>query len=256
MSALESDALAEARALQRIIDDLAKTESWSNNRFPCDYLMIDTETTGFSSAKDRVVQLGMMLVKDCEPISHFWDEPYKALTLKWPAEHFVGREGAVNVHGIGPEKSWNEGIWPGEAMEILYHVIQYAREQGMMIAGHNLYKFDIPFLQAEMARAGFTAFQFYQNEIVDTGMIVKAMQLGMLPDGDRVFEYWRRVSDMRARGIYWKLDGYCTDRFQLDEKYEIDTTSAHDAGYDCWITHCLVLELNKLLDALEEKESA
>jgi len=243
------DQALEAGHLKEIVRRLATTEHWPNNKLPCDFLVLDTETTGFSSAKDSIVQIGLCSVRDCEISHEFCDEDYAAFTIKLPRNAFVGKERAIEVHGIDYERSQEEGISPSEAYALLHDIVLEARSYGMMVCGHNLYSFDIPFLQVELARMGIS-FEFQPNEIVDTAMIVKAMQLGMYPsEGEMAYTYWDRVRNFRARGVYFNLDRYCIKRFELEEKYGASKEEAHDAGYDCWLTHLVILELNKILES-------
>jgi DNA polymerase III epsilon subunit-like protein len=125
----------------------------------------------------------------------------------------------------------------------------------MMIVGHNMFNFDIPFLTATAQRFGLNL-GFRQDEQLDTGLLVKAMQLRMYPGTDeRLYNYYRRVGDLRA-GVKWSLDRYCIQRFGLDKKHDVDALKAHDAGYDCFLTHLLLKELNAILEGVEcRKES-
>ena len=233
--------------LREIVQRLAKTEMWPNNKLPCDYLVLDTETTGFSSTDNHIVQIGLCAVRDCEICHDFGDDDFMSFTIKLPEEAFIWAEGAVKVHGIDYVKSQEQGIPPEEAYGLLHEVLLDARSKGMYICGHNLYSFDIPFFQTELSRMGIS-FKFAQNEVVDTAMLVKAMQLGMYPSvGEPSYTYWSRVKSFRARGIYFSLDRYCIEHFDL-AAFGADKSHAHDAGYDCWLTHLVVSELNKIVE--------
>ena len=241
------DHSAECRNLKEIVRRLARTEKWPNNKLPCDYLCMDTETTGTNTTVDHIVQVGLCSVKDCKIVHELWDTDYVSYTVQLPKEAFIGKEAAINVHHIDYEKSQRCGIPPKEAYELLYGILMESLSKGTMVCGHNLYSFDIPFFQNEMSRAGVN-FRFAENQVVDTAMLVKAMQIGILPGEDETsYAYWSRVRDFRARGIYFSLDRYCIDRFKLVEKYGVSKDKAHDAGYDCWMSHLLVEELNNIV---------
>jgi DNA polymerase III alpha subunit (gram-positive type) len=170
-----------------------------------------------------------------------------AYTIKLPEEKFVGKEAAIETHGIDYAMSQKHGIEPAEAYAMLHFMVTDARSKGMLVCGHNLYSFDIPFFQEELARLGIT-FRFAENEVIDTAMLVKAMQIGILPgEEETAYAYWSRVRDFRARGIYFSLDRHCIGRFELDKKYSVSKALAHDAGYDAWMSHLVVEELNKLV---------
>lgn len=238
---------AEHRHLKEIVRRLAKTERWPNNKLPCEYLCLDTETTGTNSSFDKIVQIGLCAVRDCKIVHDFCDTDYTSFTIKLPKEAFVGKEAAIAVHHIDYEKSQREGIEPTEAYQLLHEIILKAMSMGMMVCGHNLYSFDIPFFQHELALMGIS-FKFAQNEVLDTAMLVKAMQIGILPGEDETsYAYWARVRDFRAKGIYYNLDRYCIERFQLTQKYGASKAQAHNAGYDCWMSHLLVAEMNHIV---------
>lgn len=240
------DYATEARNLKEIVRRLAKTERWPNGKLPCDYLVLDTETTGTNTSDDSIVQIGFCLVRDCKISHDMWDDDFMSYTLKLPREKFIGKEAAINVHHIGYEKSQRCGIEPAEAYKMLYEVVQAAKAQGLLICGHNLYSFDVPFFQTELARLGIK-FKFAPNEVIDTAMLVKAMQVGILPGEDESsYAYWSRVHSYRAKGVYFNLDRHCMGRFEL-HKHGASKDHAHDAGYDCWLAHLVVEELNKIV---------
>lgn len=237
----------EHRNLKEIVRRLSKTERWKDNKLPCEYLCLDTETTGVNITTDSIVQIGLCAVRDCKIVHEFCDTDYTSFIIKLPAEKFVGKEAAIAVHHIDYEKSQRCGIEPQEAYQMLHEIILKAMSMGMMVCGHNLYSFDIPFFQNELSRMGIN-FRFAENEVVDTAMLVKAMQIGILPgESETSYAYWSRVRDFRAKGIYYSLDRYCIERFQLAQKHGVSKSSAHDAGYDCWMSHLLVEEMNKIV---------
>ena len=238
---------SEEENLDRIVKKLAKIGGWVNNHLPCDYLVLDVETTGFSSVDNRVASVGFCAVKGCEVVQDIHSGQSANIIIKWPAETFVGCEKAIEIHGIDYDKSQRDGVEPATAMMILSDAIEWARSQGMYIVGHNLLKFDMPFLGMEMSRAGINN-RIKCQEVVDTHALVKAMQLGMLPgDDESVSDYFNRVMNFRAKGVFSNLEHYCIDRFELRQKYGVDSTSAHDSGYDCWLTHLVLQELNEMI---------
>jgi len=237
----------EKEALKEIVRRFSIIAGWPDHHLPCDYLVLDVETTGFSSNTNRVVSVGFCAVQDCE-ISHaIHSADYANVILKWPEEVFVGCEKATDIHGIDYAVSQAQGIAPAEAMRIVSDAIDWAKSNDMRIAGHNLVKFDAPFLEAEMARAGITQ-KFDINNAIDTHVLCKAMQLGVLPGNDEsIFDYFFRVLNLRAKGVYSNLDHYCMERFKLAAKYQANAVDAHNSGYDCWLVYLVVQELNKML---------
>lgn len=238
---------SEEENLKKIVRALSVIGKWGTQHLPCNYLVLDIETTGFSSVDNRVVSVGFCAVKDCEITNEIHAGNYSNVILKWPEDVFVGCEKASEIHGIDYQKSQELGTEPHEAMEMVHEAIEWARSEDMYIVGHNMQKFDAPFLSAELSRAGIGT-RIHNDEVVDTAALCKAMQLGMIPSQDEtVFDYFNRVMSFRAKGVYFNLDRYCCSRFSLDERFGARKEDAHNSGYDCWLTHLVMLSLNQML---------
>lgn len=102
------------------------------------FAIIDFETTGLSPTNDRVIEVGLIKADlDGRPVAFF--------------QTFVNPEGpvgATHIHGITDEDVANAPTF-GEISEELIR-----RLQTHAIVGHNL-RFDMSFLDNELARAGF-----------------------------------------------------------------------------------------------------
>jgi DNA polymerase III epsilon subunit-like protein len=239
--------LNDEKALKSIVSRLSEIGKWEMPHLPCDYLVVDIETTGFSSINNRIVSVGLCAVRDCEITDELHDGNSANIILKWPEEVFHDCQTAIDVHGIDYERSQAEGVDPKEAMGIVADAIRWAKSEGMFFVGHNLLKFDVPFLGMELSRAGFEN-RIDGTEVVDTAALCKAMQLGVFPgSSESIYEYFTRVINFRARGIYFNLDKYCVNRFDLVRNYGVDINAAHDSGYDCWLTHLVLQEMNKIV---------
>lgn len=106
-------------------------------RRPC--IFIDLETTGFSSRLGRIVEVAMVKV---HPDGS--DEGYASLVnpeckIPWRASE---------VHGIYDEHVRDQPVFSEIAGEI------EAVLRGSDIGGHNAKSFDVPFLDAELAKCG------------------------------------------------------------------------------------------------------
>jgi len=237
----------EEESLRRIVTQLSLTGKWQDYYLPCDYLVLDVETTGFSSVKNRIVSVGFCAVKDCAIVNDIHSGQSANVVIKWPEEVFDGCQSAIDIHGIDYNRSQREGVEPVEAMMMLNDAIKWARAENMFIVGHNLLKFDMPFLGMELNRAGIKN-NIVAEEVVDTHALCKAMQLGMIPGANESsFDYFTRVTSFRAKGVFSNLEKYCIDRFDLRSRYGVDSTEAHDSGYDCWLTHLVMQGLNEML---------
>lgn len=223
--------------MTRLLSEIAKR--CPGRRLPDEYLVYDTETSGTDPAKDRILQHGFAIVRGRQRVEMF------SQIVKH--EGLVVPQGAANVHGITTERMNKEGIPASEFLPEVYNTFKVYQQAGLMIVGHNMVAFDAPLLEMELLRNG-SPFKFGPDEIIDTGMLVKADRLGMyFNQNDSLRDFARRVAEVRARGVYWSLDRYCYDAFDLGRS-GIKKDAAHDAANDCALTHCL-------LETLREKEA-
>jgi DNA polymerase III epsilon subunit-like protein len=154
--------------------------------------------------------------------------------------------GAFKAHGIDHARMAREGIPPEEGLKIIFDTFAAYKKNRFVFVGHNLLNFDVPFFERESRMAGAPV-TFDSNEVLDTGMIVKAAQLGMhFSPNDTMRSFFKRVSGVRAKGVYWALDKHCYDTFSLGQRAGVSKEQAHDAGVDCLLCH-------HTLEALRER---
>lgn len=226
--------------MDRLLAETAKR--CPDKKLPDTYMVFDTETTGTKIASSRIVQYGFCHVEDRKVL-----RSYSFLVNHGPDLEIP--EGAFKVHGIDVKKTLAEGVPFKELIHQIVDLFDEWRKSKLMFVGHNMMSFDAPLFEQEARRAE-RPFKFEENEILDTGMVVKATQLGMsfrLNDTLRSFGKW--VSNVRARGIYWSLDRYCYAHYKLKELSGIDKDAAHDAAVDCLLTHYLLERLRGVRNA-------
>ena len=107
---------------------------WSQVRF----VVLDSETTGFSPVLDRILTIGAVVVQDGEIRL---DDSFDAL-LK-----VTGDVGPVDVHGVTPDRS-ERGYGEAEALE---RFLGYLRDG--VIVGHHI-GHDVSMLDAGLERMG------------------------------------------------------------------------------------------------------
>ncbi|WP_432501905.1 exonuclease domain-containing protein [Kineococcus arenarius] len=106
-------------------------------RYPHRYAALDVETTGFSAAKDRVVQVAVTLLDEHGEVESSWS------TLVDPQRD----PGPVHVHGITAERLRGAPLF-ADVAEQLADLLA-----GRVFVAHNAV-FDWGFVAAEMRRAG------------------------------------------------------------------------------------------------------
>lgn len=217
--------------------------------FPDTYMVIDLETTGFSPRSDYITQFALAVIRERKLASNV------SFLLQIP-------EGSMNkkaseVTGITEEMCQEHGMPRPEAMHNIYATLSNWRNvcQGVFV-GHNASKFDIPFLEAAFKRHSID-FLFRDHEIVDTGAMVKSMQMGTWPlPTETLRGFMNRMLNVYATGVYWSLDRFCLDRFKLRERLEKEGLKSHDAGADCVVTHWVLEALRAEREEQIEKHGA
>lgn len=233
--------MSEARILGRLLSEVAKR--CHDRRLPDTYLVFDTETNGTDPYSCKMLQIGLCFVRDGKVLDRM------AFYVKRGKEVVIPPE-AQRVHGITHEKLAAEGIEPSELIPMVSEHFKKWREQGGSFVGHNILAFDAPLFELE-SKLLSAEWHFGDNEIVDTGMLVKGARLEMFfrDDAETLRSFYKRVSEVRAKGVYWSLDRYCIDAYGLST-YGIDKSKMHDAGEDCVATHYLLLEMRRRSNAV------
>ncbi len=104
------------------------------------FAIVDTETTGLFPANDRVLQIGVVIVRGDGTIEQQFATHIKRLVFK------PGRLGAHHVHGI-TRTDLLRGMPPEAALTELQELLH-----GALFTAHNA-AFDLGFIRAEAARA-------------------------------------------------------------------------------------------------------
>lgn len=205
--------------------------------FPEHYLVLDIETTGFSNKVDFIQQVGMVQVSDGEiknSVSFYMQVPEGSVS-----------DGAFKVHGITADKCNRDGLPRRLACLHLAETLSSWFKKGGALVGHNAARFDLPFISNVMTREKVD-FDFHDFAVVDTGCLVKAIQINTFPQTrETPRAYWRRISNIRAKGVFWALAKYCIPTFGLEKRAEEAGLDAHDALADCIMTSWVLEDLKK-----------
>jgi DNA polymerase III epsilon subunit-like protein len=155
-------------------------------------------------------------------------------------------KGASDVHGITDDMIKNADFNHRDALLAIVKMMQAWLDKGRMIVGHNIINYDARVIEREAHIAG-VEFKIPAERMLDTGMLVKAIRLGAFVDpNDTLRSFAKRISEIRARGVYWGLERYCFDAYKLGERAGISHEELHGAKADCILTH-------HLFEALKEK---
>ncbi|MFN3865956.1 MAG: exonuclease domain-containing protein [Demequina sp.] len=101
----------------------------------------DTETTGISTERDRIVTAAIITRTGSETSTRDW--------LIDPGVEIPER--ATEVHGITTERARAEGVQPADALEEIAGALAEALVAGVPVVGFNV-QYDLSILEAELAR--------------------------------------------------------------------------------------------------------
>jgi DNA polymerase III epsilon subunit-like protein len=227
-------------AMRNLVTCIA--ERCPGGRLPDSYLVVDLETSGFhhtprnGQKPDVIAQVGVAVVQHREMVDNM------AVYVKRPPGTMS--EGATAATGITDELLGEKGVEPSEIYPKLVNLFQLYRDSRCMFMGHNMVGFDAPFIAADFSRHGYD-FKINPNEYVDTGMMFKAAQLRYTPNSSEdLHKFFCRIKDTRSRAK-WNLTLSC-QMLGVVEKHGLDMAAAHDAGFDCKVTHLLFEEMRAL----------
>lgn len=208
---------------------------------PDSYLVLDIETNGFNynpsngTPPDVITQIGYAAVQQRQLVAN------DAFLIKRPPGTMTGE--ALEVTGITDELLQEHGRDPEEIYPKVLELIELYRSSGCMFMGHNFVGFDAHFIHHDFKRHGFTC-SFSINESIDTGSIFKAAQLGAQPSPfESLASFQMRIRNTRSR-VKWRLE-VAADILGLAQSHGVDMSEAHDAGFDCKVTHLVFEELRR-----------
>lgn len=228
-------------------------------RLPDTYLVFDIETSGFSpEAGDVILQVGHCLVvdgavADRRSVLLDWTKtdglvaPPHPVTL---AERVRKTGEQIRAGGKAFHTDWErcraEGEAPAPILEAYREWFGDCNQSQAFLVTHNGYAFDCRFFEHHFQSylpvdpLG-VPFQFADNNILDTGCLLKAAQLAMTPAPHETLRaFFARVANRRAKGVRWSLNEYAVPLFGLGQAGELSDAQAHDAGYDSYVTHLLL----------------
>lgn len=226
--------------------------------FPRNYIVIDVETTGLDFATNLVCQLGWAVVRngqlaDCNAAMLDWTR-HPAVEQGWlrrsldEVRGYFERKG--NTFHFPYERLREEGGEPEEVLRFAADVLEDHISHGELTVGHNAWFFDRQMLDANVRRfLGGRTIPWQPNSIFDTGLVEKAAQINRPPYANETLDGWfRRVHATRSR-VAWNLENHCVCKYRLNERHPVEAGMAHDAGYDCKVTHWLFEAFGELMQS-------
>lgn len=134
----------------------------------------DTETTGISTERDRIVTAAIITRTGADVTARTW--------LIDPGVEIPA--GAAAVHGITTEHARANGVQPADALEEIAAALALAMGAGVPVVGFNV-QFDMSILESELARHGLASLA----SRVPGGKIAPVVDPLVL---DRKLDKWRK----------------------------------------------------------------
>lgn len=191
-------------------------------RYPLNYCVFDFETTGLSPEKDHIIEIGALKKVEGRP------DEIKSWLVKWPGVQVT--QTTIDITGITQEMVDTGGWDPDRAFMDFF---EFAGN--LPLVGHNIVRFDLPFLFSTMDRLLFAKFDRHEaaENCVDTAALYKAKKLGAERMWNETFHQFAvRVLEIRAFGVKYNV-GICCDELGIDK----NLGQAHRAGGDVILTN-------------------
>ena len=135
-----------------------------NNR---DWIVLDTETTGFDPKSDRIIEIGAVRIRDrviTDEIFHHYLQPDRLVNPS-----------AIAVHGITDQFLLDKKRFK----DIADSFIEWVADGVLII--HNA-PFDVGFLNMELTRHGFDPLERYISDVIDTLVMARSKHRGKKND--------------------------------------------------------------------------
>lgn len=202
------------------------------------YCVFDLETTGLDSRRDLIIEIAAMKwLSDGSqraPQTKEW-----LVNIDRPLPEFI-----TGLTGLTDDKLMRFGHPLGI---VLTQFAEFA--DGLPLVGHNVFRFDRPFLLAasDQAYPNFASV-LQRHRFIDTAALFKGFAMGMHPDEDESHADWAmRVLNTAVKGLKYNLDAACHE-FQVGNR---DRTE-HRAMPDVERTQALFEKLMDAWDGLED----
>jgi len=197
------------------------------HRIPKDYLVMDLETTGVNQSKDRILEIGVMIVRGQNPIKNI---------SKLLNQQIEIPEEITRITGID-NKMVERADPPADGLR--WFTFQLG---DLSVVGHNILMFDHPFLLEECKRNGVRIF-LPPEKVIDTLVLFKGWRLGWeWKEQETFLEYASRVLGAKVKGLKYNL------RFACQEMgVETEGIRTHRAQGDILLTHNLLQKMVGIL---------
>lgn len=226
---------------------------------PLNYVVFDVESTGLDMHNDVAIQLGYALVinkeiVDCSSYVADWTHgrppdfcDWLDVRMKNTKKNMESKAGAGSYrHSL--ERMKSSGIPACDAFLGFIDTIEFCKSYNFSFVAHNGLKFDQPLLdkcakQLWGETSGFNVGEKY----FDTMALERGCQSMITPDSlDNWFSFTKRMINEGGK-FYSSLSNHCDKKYNLIDKHNL-RGSAHEADFDCKLTHHLFEEFRVMAE--------
>ena len=229
-------------------------------KLPDNYTVFDTETCGFDAGKDLILEVGWTIVVgrqpvDCQGMVLDWTR-HPGIDQAWLAGAIERTRASMAEKGrpyhFSMQRLHDEGVDPLEGIYTFIRLLYDALVEQEWLVGHNAWRFDRRMVSGHAWRfLGNYQLPWERSPIFDTGLTEKAIQTNRPPRAEDSLDDWfGRLEGLRVSGVSWNLDNHCWNKYRIGERYGLSQANAHQAGFDCLVTHYLLETYRSLLEAL------
>jgi DNA polymerase III epsilon subunit-like protein len=234
---------------------------------PSKYLVFDIETTGVDINIDLPAQLGWAVVENDKVVdagARFmnWLVDRPADEMAWVEErilktkqNFEFKRGFAtgSIYSVSADRM-RAGEKPVKVLSDFFNLVSECRKHGFAFLAHNGLRHDQPIIDRVMNEVseGELRFRFKPNDYFDTLSIEKSVQIypELLPN-ESWLDFARRAYHLGGYKIKGSLDRHCSVKYDLPRKHNLNIDKAHEADFDCILTHHLMQEYKEIARGAE-----
>lgn len=219
--------------------------------FPVDYVVVDTETTGFAKEDDLIWNFALLEVRANQPVELHnlvfdWTHSSVAqiVDAAWLQRKIERQQAGMAQRNRQSKLSLATlrlGLPPLDGMQQMLRLLDAARVADLPFVGHGIINFDIPRIAFQLEEWLGVQWRFGRRKVIDTAAVEKALVTQLAPQAtESFFDFSRRVLNSRKSGAKWNLDEHCAKKYGLFEKTKLARSGCHDAGADCRLCQALL----------------
>jgi DNA polymerase III epsilon subunit-like protein len=229
---------------------------------PENYLVFDIETTGLDINVDLPAQIGWAVIENNKVVdsgARFmnWTYNRSEQDIAWIADRvattkrqFEYKNGFAtgSVYSVSMERMC-AGENPEKVLSDFYRLFSDCRKNNFGFIAHNGLRHDQPIIDRVIndMSSGEMRFRFKPNDYFDTLSLEKSVQIfPEILQNESWLDFARRAYHLGGYKVKGSLDRHCAVKYDLPNKHGLSMVKAHEADFDCVLTHYLLQEYREI----------